>query len=154
MICTCANFFELWCFWWNSRHAGELFDNWILKWSKVAIFGICQVSRFLRSCHSDTNPHKYKTSRSNNTSQTDVAPFCYKWIGLDWIGNLRVGGSIEHLVVLITLFSCIVYPIIWRQLIIRLRCWEFLISYINAGSEQITAPVWLVCIVCTSWAWN
>ena len=23
----------------------------------------------------------------NNTSTTDVAPWCYKWVGLDWIGS-------------------------------------------------------------------
>ena len=38
----------------------------------------------------------------NNTSKTDVAPWCYKWVGgLD--GYLRVGLCIDHLTVLITL---------------------------------------------------
>ena len=40
---------------------------------------------------------------ANNTSKTDVAPWCYKWV--DWMdgldGNLRVGVCIEHLTVLI-----------------------------------------------------
>ena len=35
---------------------------------------------------------------ANNTSKTDVAPWCYKWIGLD---GIRVGWSKEHLSVLI-----------------------------------------------------
>ena len=38
----------------------------------------------------------------NNTSKTDVAPWCYKWVGgLD--GYLRVGVCIEDLTVLINL---------------------------------------------------
>ena len=38
----------------------------------------------------------------NNTSKTDVAPWCYKWVGgLD--GYLQVGVCIEHLTVLIML---------------------------------------------------
>ena len=45
----------------------------------------------------------------NNTSKTDVAPWCYKWVGgLD--GYLRVGVCIEHLTVLIKLEYAIPSP--------------------------------------------
>ena len=36
----------------------------------------------------------------NNTSETDVAPWCYKWVDR-WIGNLQVRWGIEHILVLI-----------------------------------------------------
>ena len=63
-------------------------------------------------CH----PHSVSTLEGetligyqNNTSKTDVAPWCYKWV--DWIGldgldgYLRVGVCIEHLTVLIIKFQ-------------------------------------------------
>ena len=31
----------------------------------------------------------------NNTSQTDVAPWCHKWIGYGWIGWYLGGGLIN-----------------------------------------------------------
>ena len=48
----------------------------------------------------NNNDNNINNDNNNKTSKTDVAPWCYKWVGgLD--GYLRVGICIEHLMVLI-----------------------------------------------------